>query len=76
MSSTIHLAIPAGDIETALAFYRDVLGCSTGNAEPDRWIDVNFWGNELTLHQSEERAHYPYPRHVERMEGAPHFDEG
>ena len=73
MSSTIHLAIPAGDIETALAFYRDVLGCSTGNAESGRWIDVNFWGNELTLHQSEERL--PSVRHDVDMGNVPvpHF---
>ena len=54
MSAILHLAIPAGDLPTTLKFYTDVLGCSTGNSEDGRWVDVNFWGNELTLHQSEE----------------------
>ena len=54
MANTFHLAIPAGDLETSVAFYRDVLGCPTGNSETGRWVDINFWGNELTLHQSQE----------------------
>jgi len=55
MSNCLHLAIPAGDLEKAKAFYCDVLGCKTGNSEAGRWVDIDFWGNELTLHQSTER---------------------
>ena len=55
MANTFHLAVPAGDIPTALKFYKDILGCKTGNQEEGHWIDVNFWGNELTLHQTEIR---------------------
>jgi extradiol dioxygenase family protein len=55
MTNCFHLAIPAGDIKTALSFYRDILGCETGNQEQGRWIDINFWGNELTLHASEHK---------------------
>ena len=54
MANIFHLAIPAGDLKTSVAFYRDILGCSTGNSETGRWVDINFWGNELTLHQSQE----------------------
>ena len=48
MTNCFHLAIPAGNIKTALGFYCDILGCKTGNQEEGRWIDINFWGNELT----------------------------
>ena len=57
MENRFHLAIPAGDLDKAIKFYCDTLGCSRGNAEfkyPDAWVDINFWGNELTLHSSEE----------------------
>ena len=52
MTSTFHLAIPAGDLAETKRFYCDVLGCTEGNQEAGRWVDINFWGNELTLHQS------------------------
>ena len=55
MTNCFHLAIPAGNIKTALSFYRDILGCKTGNQEEGRWIDINFWGNELTLHQTKTK---------------------
>jgi len=44
-----------------------------GNSEKGRWVDVNFWGNELTLHQSEERL--PTVRHDVDMGAVlvPHF---
>ena len=50
MSNTFHLAVPAGDLATTIPFYTEVLGCATGNSEAGKWIDINFWGNELTLH--------------------------
>ena len=55
MANTFHLAVPAGDIPTALKFYKDILGCKTGNQEEGHWIDVDFWGNELTLHASDHK---------------------
>ena len=56
MVSRFHLAIPAGDLDKAINFYCEILGCSRGNSEfkyPDAWADINFWGNELTLHATE-----------------------
>ena len=55
MSKRFHLAISAGDLHNAIYFYCSVLGCTKGNSEnnpPDSWCDINFWGNELTLHAS------------------------
>lgn len=73
MSNCLHLAIPAGDLEKAKIFYCDVLGCKAGNSEAMRWIDIDFWGNELTLHQSVERL--PTVRHDVDMGAVavPHF---
>ena len=55
MAKTFHLAIPAGDLHNAIYFYCNILGCTKGNSEnksSDSWCDINFWGNELTLHAS------------------------
>ena len=73
MSATLHLAMPAGDLSRTLPFYTDVLGCALGAGEEGRWQDVDFWGNELTLHQSEERL--PTVRHDVDMGAVlvPHF---
>ena len=73
MSGILHLAIPAGELEVTLKFYTDVLGCALGNSEEGRWVDVNFWGNELTLHQSKEQL--PSVRHDVDMGAVlvPHF---
>ncbi len=78
MSSRFHLAVPVGDITTALDFYCNVLGCEKGNSEfkyPDAWVDINFWGNELTLHSSEEFEKVEAKRHNVDMGNVtvPHF---
>ena len=36
-------------------WYTNVLGCTLDMKEEGRWQDINFWGNELTLHQSDEQ---------------------
>ena len=73
MSSSFHLAIPAGDLEKAEAFYTNILGCKTGNREKGKWVDVDFWGNELTLHQTSMKL--PRERHDVDMGKVPvpHF---
>ena len=55
-SNRFHLAIEAGDLETTVPWYTNVLGCSLDMKEEGRWQDINFWGNELTLHASKPRA--------------------
>ena len=54
MSNRFHLANPVTSIEKAKTFYCDLLGCVAGNFEEGKWQDVNFWGNELTLHEANE----------------------
>tara|TARA_B110001454_G_C12677257_1_gene416413 strand:- start:264 stop:674 length:411 start_codon:yes stop_codon:yes gene_type:complete len=53
-TNCFHLAIPCGDLEKAKHFYNDTLGCSLDNSGQE-WIDVDFWGNELTLHESKHK---------------------
>ena len=53
MNITFHLAINVNDIEKSKRFYCEILGCELGDYEEGKWQDVNFWGNELTLHKSE-----------------------
>ena len=64
MAKTFHLAIPVGEdldnaphskYRKAIEFYCNVLGCKKGNFEDSplySWCDIDFWGNELTLHAS------------------------
>ena len=78
MVSRFHLAIPAGDLDKAIKFYCDVLGCDRGNAEfkyPDAWADINFWGNELTLHATDPNKKNNGERHNVDMGNVsvPHF---
>ena len=52
MSDTLrpfHLAIPVHDLEAASAFYCGLLGCETGRTAA-RWIDLNFFGHQVSLH--------------------------
>jgi uncharacterized protein len=44
-----HLAIPIHNIPQARHFYETVLACTLGRMS-DRWIDVNFWGHQVSLH--------------------------
>ena len=78
MVSRFHLAIPAGDLDKAIKFYCEVLGCDRGKAEfkyPDAWADINFWGNELTLHATDPKSKNAGERHNVDMGNVsvPHF---
>ena len=73
MSNPFHLAVPAGDLSIATNFYEKILGCKLGNREEGKWIDVDFWGNELTLHKTHMKL--PRERHDVDMGSVsvPHF---
>ena len=53
-TNCFHLAVPCGDLEVAKKFYSETLGCRLDNSAQE-WADVDFWGNELTLHSSTPR---------------------
>ena len=73
MSNSFHLALPAGNLEKTEKFYTEILECKTGNREEGKWVDVDFWGNELTLHQTKMKL--PRERHNVDMGNVPvpHF---
>ena len=56
MSNIFHLAIPAGNLSVTIPFYIEILGCKLGPHEKEKWQDIDFWGNELTLHESTPRV--------------------
>ena len=53
MISPFHLALPVRDLDATRRFYIDILGCSVGRSAP-RWLDVNFWGHQLSLHLDDD----------------------
>ena len=78
MINRFHLAIPAGDLDVAIKFYCNILGCDRGDADfkyPDAWVDINFWGNELTLHATDSNKGKKVERHNVDMGNVsvPHF---
>ena len=55
MSNIFHLAIPGGSLPVTIPFYTEGLGCKLGPQEKDKGQDMDFWGNELTRHESTPR---------------------
>lgn len=44
-----HLALPVTDLAAAEVFYCGLLGCAKGRAA-SRWLDLDFFGHQVTLH--------------------------
>jgi extradiol dioxygenase family protein len=44
-----HLALPVTNLDAAETFYCGLLGCDKGRAA-SRWLDLNFFGHQVTLH--------------------------
>ena len=55
-SNRFHLAIAVKSIEESKEFYCDLMGCVAGDYEEGSWQDINFWGNELTLHHGPDEV--------------------
>lgn len=51
-----HLAIPVTDLDAAREFYCGLLGLETGRTA-SRWIDLNFYGHQVTLHLVDAADH-------------------
>lgn len=75
MSNIFHCAVEAGNLEETVKFYTEILFCETDNSEEGKWVDINFWGNELTLHSSTPRTRMHGERHNVEMGAVavPHF---
>jgi extradiol dioxygenase family protein len=53
MRARFHLAFPVHDLGAARAFYGELLSCPEGRAD-ERWVDFDFWGNQITAHLVDE----------------------
>lgn len=75
MSNIFHCAVEAGNLDETVKFYTDILFCKTDNSEEGKWVDIDFWGNELTLHSSTPRTDMHGERHDVEMGAVvvPHF---
>lgn len=52
MQSIFHVAYHVCDLEVSRKFYCGLLGCKEGRSS-DTWVDVNFFGHQLSLHLGE-----------------------
>ena len=50
-----HLAFPVDSLESARAFYGNLLGCPEGRSSPE-WIDFDFYGHQIVAHLSPGEA--------------------
>lgn len=55
MEPVLHLSIVVAELDDAREFYVDILGCTSGRVHED-WMDVWFWGLQLTLQQRPDQV--------------------
>ena len=48
-----HLALPSHNLSLARDFYVNLLSCSEGRSA-ERWLDLNFFGHQVSLHLVED----------------------
>ena len=58
MNNPFHLSFVVPELRSAEYFYVNFLGCKKGR-DTGQWIDIIFFGHQLTLHQETEsmKAH-------------------
>lgn len=56
MIKPFHLSFTVPNLEEAKKFYLNHLGCKIGRDTGD-WIDVIFFGHQITIHQESEDMH-------------------
>lgn len=54
----LHLSIPVRDLAVARSFYETALGCEIGRVRDD-WLDVWFYGLQLTLQARPDEVQPP-----------------
>jgi uncharacterized protein len=68
-----HYAFKVKDIDSTRAFYVNILGCAEGRST-ERWIDFEFFGNQLSAHISENIPAADYCGSVDGVSvPIPHF---
>ena len=59
-----HLAFPVTDLQATHDFYKNLLGCKIGRSA-ERWVDFDFWGNQLSAHLVDEPGSEPMTNPVD-----------
>jgi len=73
MTQPFHLAIPVQNLEICKTFYRDTLRCKEGRSDT-HWVDFNFFGHQLVIHQKEDFIPQQISNSVDGHEvPVPHF---
>ena len=73
MTQPFHLAIPVQNVEICRTFYRDTLRCKEGRSDT-HWVDFNFFGHQLVIHQKEDFIPQQISNSVDGHEvPVPHF---
>ena len=73
MIQPFHLAIPVKDLELCRAFYRDIIQCTEGRSDT-HWVDFNFFGHQLVIHQKDNFIHQQISNPVDGHDvPVPHF---
>jgi uncharacterized protein len=68
-----HYAFKVKDIQTTRDFYVTILGCAEGRST-ERWIDFDFFGNQLSAHISDNMPALDYCGQVDGVSvPVPHF---
>jgi extradiol dioxygenase family protein len=55
VNPVLHLSLPVRDLAESARFYADVLGCEVGRVR-DGWLDVWFYGMQVTLQERPEQV--------------------
>jgi extradiol dioxygenase family protein len=57
METFLHLSLPVTDLDAAVAFYVDTLGCAPGRVRREQgFADVWFYGMQLTLQEQPDQV--------------------
>lgn len=72
MPVPFHLAIHVTDLDAARDFYVDLLGAREGR-RAETWLDVDFFGHQLSLHLGDPFATAETGRVGDHMVPMPHF---
>jgi extradiol dioxygenase family protein len=62
--SPFHLAFPVKDLQQTRDFFEGLLGCEIGRTA-ERWIDINFYGNQISAHLVDGEMPHGPTNHVD-----------
>ena len=59
MTPSFHLSLPVRSIDESVDFYTRVLGARVTHRDPSGYVNLDFYGTQITLHQGDP---VPLPR--------------